>query len=112
VDDCLIIVDNSNVWIEGQKLAAKKKGVIKENSEDKDICDPSWRIDFGKLLSEVSEGQNIIGAILVGSRPPASDSIWESADRSGFKVIVHDRNSAGKEKAVERVQSSPSPTSK
>ncbi|WP_165358996.1 NYN domain-containing protein [Spirosoma sordidisoli] len=101
MENCLIIVDNSNVWIEGQKYSAKAKGVLKTNPNDRDICDPSWRIDFGELLKQVSEGQNIVGAILVGSRPPQSDSIWESADRSGFKVIVHDRNAAGKEKAVD-----------
>lgn len=101
MDKCVIIIDNSNVWIEGQKFSAKKKGKVKTNSEDKDICDPSWRIDFGNLLTEVSEGKLIIKAVLVGSRPPQSDTIWEAAKQHGFEVYVHDRNSAGKEKAVD-----------
>lgn len=101
MDKCVIIIDNSNVWIEGQKFSAKKKGQVKHNSDDKDICDPSWRIDFGNLLKEVSEGLPIIKATLVGSIPPQSDTIWSAAKKQGFEVFVHDRNSAGKEKAVD-----------
>ncbi len=37
---CVIVIDNSNVWIEGQKFSAKKKGHVKASYEDKDICDP------------------------------------------------------------------------
>lgn len=101
MESCVIIIDNSNVWIEGQKFSAKNKGLVKKEFDDKDICDPSWRIDFGNLLNEVSEGKRILEAILVGSRPPQSDSIWQAAKSHGFKVYVHDRNSAGKEKAVD-----------
>ncbi|WP_297626496.1 NYN domain-containing protein [uncultured Rikenella sp.] len=98
--NCVIIVDNSNVWIEGRKFSAKSKGITSQAGE-KDINDPSWRIDFGKLLSVVAGKQNIQKAILVGSRPPISDSVWEAAKNQGFTVIVHDRNFAGKEKAVD-----------
>ena len=101
MDKCVIIIDNSNVWIEGQKFSAKRKGHTKSNIEDKDICDPSWRIDFGNLLSEISESKPIIKAVLVGSRPPQTDTIWEAAKQHGFEVYIHDRNSAGKEKAVD-----------
>lgn len=92
--DCIIIVDNSNIWIEGKKYSARQKGI-----EERD--DPSWRIDFGKLLTIVAEGQKITNAILVGSRPPKNDSVWNAAKNQGFRVIVHDRNYAGKEKAVD-----------
>lgn len=98
---CLIIVDNSNVFIEGAKFAAKKKGVGKSDLDTRDPQDPSWRVSFDKLLSEVAEGQDIIKAILVGSRPPSNDMVWEMAKNQGFTVTVHDRNSAGKEKAVD-----------
>lgn len=98
--DCVIIVDNSNVWIEGKKFSAKVKG-IKSPDGEKDIDDPSWRIDFGNLLFVVAGEQNIRHAVLVGSRPPVTDTIWEAAKKNGFKVIVHDRNTMGKEKAVD-----------
>ena len=92
--ECVIIVDNSNIWIEGKKYSARQKGI-------KVGDDPSWRIDFGKLLNVVAEGQKISNAILVGSRPPVNDSVWNAAKTQGFHVIVHDRNYAGKEKAVD-----------
>lgn len=91
---CIIIVDNSNIWIEGKKFSAKKKGI---NNGD----DPSWRIDFGKLLATVAEEQKIKEAILVGSRPPKNDSLWKAATENGFEVIIYDRNYAGKEKSVD-----------
>ena len=83
MEECVIIVDNSNVWIEGKKFSAREKGI-------KTGDDPSWRIDFGKLLSTVAEKRMIRKAVLVGSRPPKEDY-----------VIVHDRNAVGKEKAVD-----------
>ncbi|HEY4063740.1 MAG TPA: NYN domain-containing protein [Puia sp.] len=99
--NCIILTDNSNIFIEGQKLSAEIKGVIKITESEKDPCDPSWRLDFGCLLKAAAENQHIIGAILVGSRPPQGDSIWEAAKRNGFDVTVHNRNAAGKEKAVD-----------
>lgn len=92
--DCVIIADNSNVWIEGQKYSAKQRGLRRQ-------CDIRWRVDFGKLLNEVSEGLPIRKAILVGSRPPEEDSLWNVAIEKGFDVIVKDRNSINKEKAVD-----------
>lgn len=94
MEECVIIVDNSNVWIEGKKFSAKKKGI-------KSGDDPSWRIDFGKLLSIVAEKRKIRKAVLVGSRPPKDDSIWNAAKKQGFEVVIHDRNPMGKEKAVD-----------
>lgn len=94
MEECVIIVDNSNVWIEGKKFSAREKGI-------KTGDDPSWRIDFGKLLSTVAEKRMIRKAVLVGSRPPKEDSIWNAAKKQGFDVIVHDRNAVGKEKAVD-----------
>lgn len=100
MDECVIIVDNSNIWIEGMKLSARNKGKAK-GSDGKEPCDFSWRIDFGKLLNLVAEGKTIRKAILVGSRPPKNDSLWNSAKNQGFEVIVQDRNSQNKEKAVD-----------
>jgi len=101
MNKCVILVDNSNVFIEGQKFSAKQKGMTNKDAHGRDLCDPSWRIDFGKLLIEVSDGKEIMKAILVGSTPPQSDSIWKAAKDSGFEVITHERNTSGKEKAVD-----------
>jgi len=97
----VIIVDNSNIFIEGQKYSAKSKGITKSNPNDRDPQDPSWRIDFGRLLSAVADGRDVHQAILVGSRPPQNDSVWQAAKDSGFEVTVHDRNSQNEEKAVD-----------
>ncbi len=100
MEDCVIIVDNSNIWIEGMKCSAKIKR-LPPNPDGKEPCDYSWRIDFGKLLEFVADGKNIRKAILVGSRPPKNDSLWKAAEKKGFEVIVEDRNSNNKEKAVD-----------
>lgn len=97
----VVVVDNSNVFIEGQKYSAKCKGVVKSTVGDKDIQDPSWRVDFGGLLFAISKGRIVQHAILVGSRPPQNDSVWQAAETSGFDVTVHDRSSSGGEKAVD-----------
>lgn len=100
MDECVIIVDNSNIWIEGMKYSAKLKG-MGASPDGKEPCDYSWRIDFGKLLNFVAEGKKIRKAILIGSRPPKSDSLWNAAKKNGFEVKVEDRNYQNREKAVD-----------
>lgn len=99
MEECVVIVDNSNIWIEGMKYSANVKGMV--SVDGKEPCDFAWRIDFGKLLNKVAEGKTIRKAFLVGSRPPKNDSLWNTAKRRGFEVVVHDRNSENKEKAVD-----------
>lgn len=98
---CVVVVDNSNVFIEGQKFSAWNKGKIKRFATAWDPKDPSWRVDFGGLLLAVSDGRVVEHAILAGSRPPQNDSVWRAAEDSGFEVTVHDRNVANEEKAVD-----------
>jgi len=100
-NEIVIVVDNSNVFIEGQKYSAKVKGVFKSDPNGREPQDPSWRIDFGRLLISIANGRTVNHAILVGSRPPQNDSVWGAAKSSGFQVTVHDRNSQNEEKAVD-----------
>lgn len=97
----VVVVDNSNVFIEGQKFSARQKGVLRDETDTRDPQDPSWRVDFGRLLTTVAKGRVVSHAILVGSRPPQNDSVWDAAERYGFNVTVHERNAANKEKAVD-----------
>ena len=99
--ECVVIIDNSNVWIEGMKLSAQLEGIKSSPIEGKEPCDYSWRLSFGKLLAKVSEGKKVVSTLLVGSRPPKNDSLWTSAEKQGFKVSVFDRNTQGREKAVD-----------
>ena len=100
-----VFVDNSNVWIEGKVASAVAKGFALNpyDAHQKGIEDSSWRIDYGKLLSVVVEGQisEIKKAILFGSKPPYKDSLWKAIRAQQFEVVALDRNAAGKEKAVD-----------
>ncbi|MHC6202132.1 NYN domain-containing protein [Breznakiellaceae bacterium SP9] len=94
MEECLILVDNSKVFVEGRKFSAKLQGLLEP-------IDWSWRIDFGSLLNEVANGHTIIKAILVGSTPPPNDSLWKAAEKH-FEVKTFERNHySGEEKAVD-----------
>jgi len=100
-----VYVDNSNVWIEGKHLSAVKKGMaidLKQAMSNK-ICDPDWNYDFGKLLQfTVGDMSNIGRAMLFGSKPPVTDSLWGAARRAGFEVITEDRSYfTNKEKKID-----------
>ncbi|PIQ25558.1 NYN domain-containing protein [bacterium (Candidatus Blackallbacteria) CG17_big_fil_post_rev_8_21_14_2_50_48_46] len=100
----LVYVDNSNVWIEGMHLASVKSGKAKNLSEaiQKNICDYSWKFDFGRLLHFTGgEKTEIKRAVLFGSRPPKNDSLWSAAEANGFEVVVYDRNFSNKEKKID-----------
>lgn len=99
--ECVILVDNSNIFIEGRKLAAAQKGVTELTADGKVPQDPSWRLDFTSLLSWLADGRKIREAFLVGSRPPPNDNVWQMAKQSGFTVKTHDRDANNKEKAVD-----------
>ena len=71
--ECVILVDNSNIFIEGQKASASKKGVA-PNPDGRRLSDPSWRIDFARLLEQLANGRKIRSAIL-GQRFRSSNHI-------------------------------------
>lgn len=94
-DKCVILVDNSNIFIGGRQLAASGGGASDES------VDPNWRIDFRALLDVLGKGREVERALLIGSRPPFVDALWAAAEKEGFEVIVHDRNPQGKEKGID-----------
>jgi uncharacterized LabA/DUF88 family protein len=98
-------VDNSNVFIEGKRVSAVKKGYAYDiyQAMQKGLFDPDYRIDFGKLHKFVSGngGTNIAKAKLFGSRPPENDSLWSIASYAGFETIIYDRNLSNKEKKID-----------
>lgn len=96
-------VDNSNVWIEGMRIQAVRKGLARDPYEaiTRNITSP-WAYDFGRLYTlACPEGSMVGRAFLVGSRPPPNDSVWARAQHEGFQVEVFDRNVAGREKRVD-----------
>ena len=100
-----IFVDNSNVWIEGKIASAVAKGYVANtvDAHQRGIEDSSWRIDYGKLLNVVADGNrtDINKAIMYGSKPPHNDSMWNAFRAAQYEVNTLDRNAAGKEKAVD-----------
>ncbi|MFN3648438.1 MAG: NYN domain-containing protein [Armatimonadota bacterium] len=101
MDECVILVDNTNLFIGGQKLSAKRKGVNGKNGNGPPK-DPSWRLDFEGLRTCLANGREVHAAVMVGSAPAESDCVWEDAARdAGFDVVVHDRAPGRGEKAVD-----------
>lgn len=100
-----VYVDNSNVFIEGQRVSAVQIGKAMNvyDAMKNRILDTSYRLDFGKLHEFVAgnEPSKIKRAMLFGSRPPSNDCLWAMAKRAGFEVVVEDRNVANKEKKID-----------
>lgn len=99
-----VYVDNSNVWIEGMRVSAVRRGLAADihAAMNDHVTDHSWSYDFGKLYEAICPSTAQIGrSSLFGSRPPKNDSLWEMARKEGFEVTVFDRNFANKEKEVD-----------
>lgn len=99
-----VYVDNSNVWIEGMKVSAVVRNLAFDvyDAAEHRICDQDWKYDFGKLLTIVGGTKNNIKrAVLVGSRPPQNDSLWEAARRCGFETVIKTRDRQNREKQVD-----------
>ena len=66
-----LFVDNSNLWIEGKRASAVRKGMSKsiQDATTNGISDPAWSVDFGKLISFAGgEKSQLKAAYLYGSR--------------------------------------------
>ena len=90
-----IYVDDSNMWIEAKKLAAKQGNF-------KCVEDPRLRMDMGKMAEFVAEGRETACHNLYGSEPPPVDTVWEKMKRRGWKVKLSKRSLlTNKEKQVD-----------
>ena len=91
-----VYVDNSNIFIEGKKIAAERDG----NGHEMNF---NFRLDFGELYDFVAEHNpnKIARALLLGSSPPTSDKVWGVAERAGFEVVVIDRDQKNREKKID-----------
>jgi len=100
-----VYVDNSNVFIEGKRVAAVQNGLALsiEEAIRWQTFDAGYRLDFGKLYQFlVANGApDVKRAMLFGSRPPPNDSLWAMAKSSGFEPIIEDRNRDNKEKKID-----------
>ena len=90
--ECYVFVDDSNLWIAGQKARAKEL-------EDADI-DPRFRVDLGKFMNLVAKNHCVSKAFLYGSIPPPNDTVWGAAREKNYDVKVFERGYGG-EKEVD-----------
>lgn len=101
--DINLYLDDSNVFIEGRKVSAVKKGLA-QNINDaarRRIADETYRLDFGKLIEITCGYEAVTTAKFYGSRPPKNDSVWDAAKQHGFELNIFDRSNFGKEKKVD-----------
>jgi len=63
-DECVVFIDNSNIFIEGQKYYARHLNLRVPQ-------DPRCRIDIGNLLDLAVDGKTLCYGKLYGSEPPA-----------------------------------------
>ncbi|EPF7603113.1 TPA: NYN domain-containing protein [Vibrio cholerae] len=97
-------IDNSNVFIEAQRVSAVRKGMAPsiEVAMNERRCDFSYKLDYGKLYEYFcGENHSEIGCAKLWGSPPPSDSFWKMVEHKGFEVVTYDRNAAGKEKKVD-----------
>lgn len=94
-------VDNSNIFIESQKVY----GTIHTDSD----MGRRYRLDFGKLFKYIAkerddiffESHGVTYPKLYGSEPPKMDSLWKFLEKLGVNVKVFTRNAFNKEKEVD-----------
>ena len=80
----MVYIDNSNIFLEAQKISAKFKDF---NTNIKDV---NCRIDVGKLVKEVVGYRQLIHGKLYGSKPPYIDTVWNAFRKDQIKVRKHD----------------------
>lgn len=98
-----VYIDNSNLFIEGQRLSAVRRGYATDiyDAQDRKVFDFQWNIDYGKLHKFLTEqGTELAAVKLWGSIPP-HDSFWKMVEQSGFEVRTFQRSASGREKKVD-----------
>lgn len=90
-----LFIDNSNIFIEAQRVAR-----IKFYYDDELVV--RLRISYGALLDEVRQGRSLKETVLVGSRPPDNDALWGKLRNLNVEPRIFDRSLyTGKEKRVD-----------
>ncbi|XP_019637544.1 PREDICTED: uncharacterized protein LOC109479923 [Branchiostoma belcheri] len=96
-EDVWIFVDDSNIWVEGKKVAGRARNFPRV------VEDPRVRIDTGKLADLIAEDRHVVMGTLYGSEPPKIDSVWRKIRERGWRVPQPKRKSriTGREKEVD-----------
>lgn len=102
-DECLLFVDDSNVWIEAQKFAASGNSHMPKLTDGD--RDPRLRINIGRLVNTLCDGRIQRQSYIYGSRPPPNDLVWDQYKKCSFKTKIYDRAANGREKEVDNSMS-------
>ncbi len=90
-----VFVDNSNLFIEGKRVAK----IDYVYDVDQLHC---FRIEYGRLLDLIKSEREMGTAVLVGSRPPKQDTLWNKLKSLGLQPRIFDRSQfTGREKGVD-----------
>jgi uncharacterized LabA/DUF88 family protein len=90
-----LFIDNSNIFIEAQRVARNRYFY-----DDELVV--RLRINYGELLEKIKNQRKLMEAVLVGSRPPQNDSLWSKLEKLGIKPKIFDRSIyTNKEKGVD-----------
>lgn len=92
---CSVFIDNSNIFIEGQKWSAKHRQLSAHT-------DKAFRIRYDELIRAIAKGRTVAQALVFGSRSvdeEASVTLWMSLSMRGFSVGIEAR--ASREKIVD-----------
>ena len=98
-----VYTDQINLFIEGQRLSAVRKGYAADlqDASNRKIFDFQWNIDYGKLNQFLTEqGPELASVKLWGSIPP-HDSFWKLVEQQGFDARTFSRSQSGREKKVD-----------
>ncbi|CAI2169790.1 19350_t:CDS:2 [Funneliformis geosporum] len=95
-----VFVDNSNTFIEARYTVGELEGYFDHRRNSSYL--QNLHIDYGRLLTTVQNGRKLgASPVIVGSRPPPNDSLWNSIRKVGYDVTVYDRNFDNIEKKVD-----------
>ncbi|EGS22271.1 uncharacterized protein CTHT_0017900 [Thermochaetoides thermophila DSM 1495] len=103
IGDAHIFIDNSNLWIAGQRTYAERMGLQVS-------WDPTWRSDIEWLCTVILQNSNLtpeeqqydVKVNLYGSIPPPVDTFWKKIDSYNVRVSVLARSTwTKKEKQVD-----------
>ena len=74
MEECVVLVDNSNVFIEARKLSAVRLG-LPAAMPGKAPQDWNWRVDYGGLLTHLTSSRSWTSRTRLAGRsrwPPSS----------------------------------------
>ncbi|CAG8722888.1 5803_t:CDS:2, partial [Funneliformis caledonium] len=107
-----VFVDNSNLYVEAKYSVGQLEKIydrVKKINEATKVEEyhqvyymKHLRIDYGCLLTTILSGRSMGSSpVIVGSRPPPDDTLWNKIKGLEHEVTVYDRNNENKEKRVD-----------